>query len=90
MEMYLFPHKHNTNGDMLILKALSKICNSNSYFIFQRKYVLTFHVNCLLGDNSHEMSRIIFFEKKIKMLSAAVETGPLRVKTGKIKEPLSY
>ena len=32
-------------------------------FIFQRKQVLTFHVNHLLADDSHEMSRHVFSEK---------------------------
>ena len=37
------------------------------FLIFQRKQILTFHVNCLQAD-SHEMSRLIFSlkQKKIK------------------------
>ena len=42
------------------------------------------HENRLLADDSHEISYLIFFEKKGKMLkilsSAAVVIGALRVK----------
>ena len=43
-----------------------------------------FHENCLLADNSHEISYFIFFRKLGEMwqnlLSAAVMIGALRVK----------
>ena len=45
---------------------------------------MLFHENCLLADNSHEISYLIFFGKLGKMLrnllSAAVVIGALRVK----------
>ena len=45
---------------------------------------MIFLENCLLADNSHEMSYLIFFRKFGKMsenlLSAAVVIGALRVK----------
>ena len=44
---------------------------------------MIFHENCLLADNSHEISYLIFFRKLGKMLeklsSAAVVIGALRV-----------
>ena len=43
---------------------------------------MVFHENCLLADNSHEISFLIFFRKFRKMsekLSAAVVIGALRV-----------
>ena len=46
---------------------------------------MIFHENCLLADNSHEISYFIFFKKLGNMLqdlsSAAVVIGALRVKT---------
>ena len=52
---------------VLTLKAPSKICSRRHLFlvfflIFQRKQVLVFHVNHL-ADDSHEISRLVFFEK---------------------------
>ena len=45
---------------------------------------MIFHESCLLADNSHEISYLIFFRKFGKMLknlsSAAVLIGALRVK----------
>ena len=45
---------------------------------------MIFHENCLLADNSHKISYLIFFRKLRKMLpnlsSAAVVIGPLRIK----------
>ena len=43
-------------------------------FFFQRKLDLIFHVNCLLADNSHEMSSLIFSENSREMTvsSAAI------------------
>ena len=47
---------------------------------------MIFHENCLLADNSHEISYLIFFLKLGKMLqnlsSAAVVIGALRVIIG--------
>ena len=47
------------------------------------KQVLIFHVNRLLADDSHEISRLVFFEKLKKkyfqMSAAAVVIGALRV-----------
>ena len=48
---------------------------------------MIFHENLLLADNSHEISYLIFFSKKLgKMLqnlsSAAVVIGTLRVNEG--------
>ena len=44
---------------------------------------MIFHENCLLADNSHAISFLIFFQKLRKMsqnlLSAAVVIGALRV-----------
>ena len=44
---------------------------------------MLFHENCLLADNSHEISYLIFFRKLEKMSenlsSAAVVIGALRV-----------
>ena len=44
---------------------------------------MIFHENCLLADNSQEITNLIFFEKSRKMLqnllSAAVVIGALRV-----------
>ena len=31
------------------------------FFFFAKKRLLTFHANCLLRDNLHEMSKPIFF-----------------------------
>ena len=46
---------------------------------------MIFHVNCLLADDSHEISFLISFEKLGKMLqnlsSSAVVIGPVRVKS---------
>ena len=46
---------------------------------------MKFHENCLLADDSHVISCLIFFQKlgKIRqnLFSAAVVTGPLRVKS---------
>ena len=46
---------------------------------------MIFHENCLLADDSHELSFLIFFRKLGKMLknlsSAAVVIDALRVKT---------
>ena len=36
------------------------------FFFFQGKQLLTFYVNCIQAVYSHEMSRLIFPEKKIK------------------------
>ena len=33
------------------------------FLIFSGKQDLTFHANCLLGDNLHEMSYLVFWEK---------------------------
>ena len=45
---------------------------------------MIFHENCLLADNSHELSCLIFFQKLGKisenLSSAAVVIGILRVK----------
>ena len=45
---------------------------------------MVFHENCLLADNSHEISYLIFFGKLEKMSenlsSAAVVIGALRAK----------
>ena len=45
---------------------------------------MIFHENCLLADNSHEISYLIFFQKLTKMLqnlsSVADVVGALRVK----------
>ena len=45
---------------------------------------MIFHENCLLAEDSHEISYVIFFKKLGKMfpnlLSAAVVIGALRVK----------
>ena len=45
---------------------------------------MIFHENCLLADNSHEISHLFFFQKLGKMSqnlpSAAVVIGALRVK----------
>ena len=70
----------------LTLKAPSKICSrrhSKKKNIFQRKQVLTFHVNRLPSRDSHEMSGLVFPEKQQqrKMSSAAVVIGALRVKS---------
>ena len=52
------------------------------FFLFFRvKQVLTFHVNRLQADDSHEISRLFFFEKKLS--SAAVVIGTLMVKKEK-------
>ena len=44
---------------------------------------MIFHENCLLADNAHEISYLIFFEKLRKMSqifsAAAVMIGALRV-----------
>ena len=44
---------------------------------------MIFHENCLLADNSHEISYLIFFQKLGKLSqnlsSAAVVIGALRV-----------
>ena len=51
--------------------------------LFQRKQVLSYHVN-RLPDDSHEMSRLVFSEKKKiykkKKMSAAVVIGALNLK----------
>ena len=47
------------------------------FLIFLRKQVLTFHANCLHGDNLHEMSKPVSCknsEKYFKMLSAEIFT----------------
>ena len=43
---------------------------------------MIFHENCLLADNFHEISYLIFFltRKGVAMSSAAVMIGALRVK----------
>ena len=45
---------------------------------------MIFHENCLLADNSHEISYLVFFRKLKKMSqilsSAAVVIGALRIK----------
>ena len=50
---------------------------------------MIFDENCLLADNSHEISYLIFFRKLRKRLqnlsSAAVVIGALRVKNKKHK-----
>ena len=39
------------------------------FFTFPRKQDMTFHANCLPGDNLHEMSKPVFWEK-IKKVSS--------------------
>ena len=57
-----------------VLNSLSTShnCSRRQFFIFifQRKRVLTFHVNHLPRYDSHEMSRLVFSEKKKKKLNA--------------------
>ena len=54
---------------------------------------MIFHENCLLADNSLEISYLIFFRKLGKMSknlsSAAVVIGPLRVNMN-VSSKLSY
>ena len=54
----------------LTLKVPSKICSrqhsNNFFFIFQRKQVLTFHVNCLLGRQFTWNVKTCFLCKKKK------------------------
>ena len=49
---------------------------------------MIFHENCLLADNSHTISSLIFFGKLEKMLqnllSAAVVIGALRLESRQI------
>ena len=51
---------------------------------------MIFHENCLLADNSHEISYLIFFRKLGKisenLTSAAVVIGALMVKEIKVKQ----
>ena len=47
-----------------------------------RKQVLTFHANCLLGDNLHEMSNPVFWENEkyiIKLMYAKLAQGVVKV-----------
>ena len=52
---------------------------------FTEEKVLTFHANCLLGNNLHEMSNPIFWENKkdnFKMSPAAILPSMISVKKG--------
>ena len=40
---------------------------------------MIFHENCLLADDSHEISYLIFFQNYQNLSSAAVVIGALRV-----------
>ena len=73
---------------MLTHKAPSKICRRQHsiflllFFFFQWKQVLTYFMWIICqAEDLHELSRLIFFEnrKKIKMSSAAVVIGTLRI-----------
>ena len=56
------------------------------FFIFPRKQILTFHANCILkfhanchlreilGDNLHEISKSVFWDKYFKISSAEIFT----------------
>ena len=41
-----------------------------SFLIFPRKQHLTFHANCLLGDNLHEMAKLFSGKNITNLLSA--------------------
>ena len=45
---------------------LEKVCRRNTEILYfpQKKMILTFHANCLLRDNLHEMSKSIFGKSK--------------------------
>ena len=54
---------------------------------------MIFHENCLLADDSHEISYLIFFRKLVKtsqnLLSGAVVIGALRVNQCNVSSHLS-
>ena len=56
----------------LSLKTPITTATEDTFFNFFIENKLTFHVNRLFGlaDDSHEMSRLIFTEKKNRMSSA--------------------
>ena len=60
---------------------ITTVADDISFIIFQRKQVLTFHVQ---AEDSHEISRLIFSEKKkinknFRMSSVKTFNGALRV-----------
>ena len=66
------------------------ICDNFKFCLFfKNNKGMIFHKNCLLADNSHEISYLIFFRKLRKMVqnlsSADVVIGNLRVKKNRMK-----
>ena len=49
------------------LVSITNVSDENflkNFIIFQEKLGMTFHVNCLLGEDSHEISSLKWFLKK--------------------------
>ena len=71
---YVICWKFYPECNVLTLKAPCKILADN-ILLFSEKKSQYFVWTVCLADNSHEMWSLIFFEKKIRMSSAAIMTG---------------
>ena len=50
------------------------------FLFFPRKQALTFHANCLQGDNLHEMLNLVFWENKKNINLSSAESAQRVVK----------
>ena len=68
--IFFFPIDDTIDKELTLKTSSKAAADYFLTFIFQRKQGLTFHVNCLLADNSHDSHDIpnYFFQKKKKKI----------------------
>ena len=78
----------------LTLSTLGKIFSRQHleifFLIFPRKQDLTFHANCLQGDNLHEMSDPVYAKNKKNIINLSSAENAQRVVKVKCLHPSSF